>query len=111
LFAVTLILGCKKNPDVVKPATTTSTNSLIADSVTVYAGSYVPNPNIVNPVAINGPLSSATFGGPMGMTMDASGNLYVADYYSDDIRKITPGGMVSTVSTGMDMPSYIAMDA
>ncbi len=111
LIALTLMFGCKKNPDGVKPTTTTSTNSLIADSVTVYAGSFVANPNIVNPLATNGVLSSAAFGGPMGMTMDASGNLYVADYYSDDIRKITPGGMVSTISTGIDMPSYIAIDA
>lgn len=112
LLAVALVIGCSKNSsNTVKPATTTATNSLVADSVRVYAGAYNPNPNIVNPLVTNGLMSSAVFAGPMGMTMDASGNLYIADYYSDDIRKITPAGMVSTISTGMDMPSYIAMDA
>ena len=40
----------------------------------------------------------ASFAGPAGVALDASGNLYVADTFNDLIRKIAPGGMVSTVA-------------
>jgi len=48
----------------------------------------------------NGPI--ATFNGPQGMGLDAEGDLYVADQNNYVIRKITPGGTVSTfVGTGI----------
>ncbi len=40
---------------------------------------------------------SAEFGGPTGIAVDASGNIYVADNLST-IRKITPGGLVTTIA-------------
>jgi len=40
--------------------------------------------------------TEARFNYPYGMAVDASGNLYVADYYSHRIRRITPAGEVST---------------
>ena len=41
---------------------------------------------------------SATLYYPSGMTIDGSGNIYVADQYNNRIRKITPGGIISTVA-------------
>lgn len=48
----------------------------------------------------NGPRTSATFYAPRGMDFDSEGNLYVADYNNNAIRKITPEGIVSTYAGG-----------
>lgn len=42
--------------------------------------------------------TNASFSTPMGITIDASGNLYVADNQNCLIRKITQSGVVSTVA-------------
>lgn len=46
----------------------------------------------------DGPGVSASFNSPQGITIDADGNLYVADTSNDTIRKITPDGVVSTLA-------------
>ena len=44
----------------------------------------------------NGAAGSAQFNSPRGITVDSSGNVYVADSGNNLIRRITPGGEVST---------------
>lgn len=44
----------------------------------------------------NGAANVASFQEPSGLTIDKSGNIYVADFGSGGIRKITPGGEVTT---------------
>lgn len=44
----------------------------------------------------NGSGTSASFNQPLGATVDASGNLYIAEGGSHLIRKITPAGVVTT---------------
>ena len=63
----------------------------------------------------NGTGTAATFNHPHGLTVDASANIYVADYLNGQIRKITPEGVVSTVPfTRIDQilaPTSVAVDA
>ena len=59
----------------------------------------------------NGPGASASFNQPEGVAVDAAGNVYVADAGNNLIRKITPGGLVTTFASGIGNPSGIAVDA
>jgi sugar lactone lactonase YvrE len=45
---------------------------------------------------VNGTGTSALFANPMGIAVDAGGNLYVADSLNQKVRKISPAGVVST---------------
>jgi streptogramin lyase len=42
--------------------------------------------------------TAAQFSLPAGVAVDASGNVYVADYANHKIRRITPAGVVTTVA-------------
>lgn len=56
---------------------------------------------------INGNVSVATFNSPVGVAVDASGNVYVSQL--SEIRMITPAGMVSTIA-GAFQPGKINGD-
>ena len=45
-----------------------------------------------------GPATGAQLSGPRRVALDASGNLYVADLGNNCIRKISPGGTITTVA-------------
>jgi sugar lactone lactonase YvrE len=51
--------------------------------------------------------SSATFQNPAAIAADGSGNLYVADTYNNEIRKVTPGGVVTTIAGGAALASPV----
>jgi sugar lactone lactonase YvrE len=52
---------------------------------------------------VDGPGNVAEFDQPWGVSVDSSGNLYVGDINNNEIRKITAGGVVSTLAGS---PSY-----
>ncbi|WP_206002760.1 NHL repeat-containing protein [Paraburkholderia polaris] len=73
----------------------------------------------------NGTGTAASFNQPFGVAVDASGNVYVGDASSNEIRMITPAGVVSTLAgsgtagsangTGtaasFNSPTHVAVDA
>ncbi len=47
-----------------------------------------------------GPATAALVQYPTGVACDASGNLYIADYGNNRVRKINPAGIISTIAGG-----------
>ena len=45
-----------------------------------------------------GPATAAEINNPYGVAIDGSGNIYIADYYNNRIRKVTPAGIITTVA-------------
>jgi uncharacterized protein (TIGR03437 family) len=48
----------------------------------------------------NGPAAAASLGLIESLTMDTAGNLYLSDAYNHLVRKVAPGGSISTVVGG-----------
>lgn len=44
--------------------------------------------------------TAATLSGPAGVAVDSSGNLFIADFYNSRIRKVSTGGIITTVAGG-----------
>jgi streptogramin lyase len=56
---------------------------------------------------LDGPSDTATFSSPAGLVLDGSGNLYVADVGNCLIRRVSPGGPVSTVAGALGQTDLI----
>ncbi|HEY6346419.1 MAG TPA: hypothetical protein VIY49_33430 [Bryobacteraceae bacterium] len=93
-------------------------------TITVYAGNAEgPLANIGD----GGPATSAGLSIPVGLAMDSSGNLYIADSFENRIRKVATNGIITTVAgsgsgsysgdggpatqAGLSMPQGVAVDA
>jgi len=83
LIIVSFITACKKNNNS-KPST-----PVITTVVSTFAGSGSQG-------STNGFGTAASFDNPIGVAVDASSNIYVAEQGNSLIRKISPTGVVST---------------
>jgi hypothetical protein len=59
-----------------------------------------------NQGSANGVGGAASFHWPFGLTVDGSGNVYVADTFNDLIRMIAPGGTVTALAGQVGMSTY-----
>ena len=57
----------------------------------------------------NGSGSDARFNTPLGVAVDAAGNIYVADSKNNLIRKLDPANNVTTYATGFNQPNGVAL--
>jgi hypothetical protein len=74
--------------------------NIASQTVTVYAGTPGDTGDY-----LDGPAASAKFNQPASIIMASDGTMYVADQQNSAIRKITPGGTVSTLCGGTVGPT------
>jgi sugar lactone lactonase YvrE len=91
-------------------------------TITTFAGTGAPGSG-----GDGGPASSAGLSAPIALCLDAAGNLFIADYYNNRVRRVGADGVITTVAgTGVagysgdgaaatsaliNAPSSLAMDA
>jgi len=64
---------------------------------------FVPFAGVTSGVGDGRAAVSATLSYPQALALDALGNLYIADFGAARVRKVTPGGIISTVAgTGVN---------
>ena len=62
-------------------------------TISTYAGGA-----FTGPVGDGGPATAAMLSSAAGLAVDSAGNLYIATGHDDRIRKVTPGGIISTIA-------------
>jgi sugar lactone lactonase YvrE len=70
-------------------------------TITTVAG----NGSILTGLGDGGPATGATVSVPTGLAVDTAGNLFIADYGHDRIRKVSPSGIITTVA-GTGVSTY-----
>ena len=58
--------------------------------------------------ASDGSGTAARFSSPQGVALDADGSMIVADTGNNAVRRVTTGGAVTTLATGLDGPRAVA---
>ena len=94
-------------------ALNTAGNLYIADSDNARIRQVAPN-GVISTIAGNGTVgfsgdnglaTAAEFSNPLGLAVDSTGNLYIADSNNHRIRRMVPGGIVGTAA-GTGTPSF-----
>jgi sugar lactone lactonase YvrE len=76
-------------------------NNCVVRKVTASSGiitTVAGTPNSCAYSGDGGPATSAHLNTPVGVAVDSSGNIYIADYYNQRIRKVATNGTITTVA-------------
>jgi trimeric autotransporter adhesin len=96
-----------------------SGNLYIADTTNTVIRRVDASTGVISTVAGNGtagfsgdggPATSASMTGPTGVTVDAAGNLYIADWQNNVIRRVDAGGIIQTVAGNFHLGKGYAGD-
>lgn len=74
------------------------TTSIAWSQVPSFTISTVAGNGTAGDTGDGGPASNAELNGPRGVTEDIYGNLYIAEYYGQRVRKVTPSGTITTLA-------------
>jgi uncharacterized protein (TIGR03437 family) len=58
-----------------------------------------------------GPATAASLKAPAGLAVDSAGDVYIADTGNNRLRKVTPGGAITTVTAALSAPTGLAFDS
>jgi serine/threonine protein kinase, bacterial len=114
-LTVSTFAGSGINGDTDGPAATAQFTNPMGLTTDAQGNVYVTSGQCIKKITLTGQVSTlagvynasgyidatttvARFNNPLGLTADAQGNIYVADYGNHCIRKITPAGVVTTVA-------------
>lgn len=73
-------------------------------TITTFAGTGAPGYS-----GDGGQASAATLTGPTGVAVDAAGNVYICDRENAVVRRVTPGGLITTIA-GTQQPTPASGD-
>src|SRR5205814_1055211 len=101
--------------------TVTATNVGISPvNISLIASAAIPTSNgVIHTIAgtgvpgcagDGGPATTAELHGPSGIAFDSAGNLFIADSLNHAVRRMTPGGAITTI-TSSDHPNHACPDA
>src|SRR5204862_1434997 len=77
--------------------TVTATNSLATTSSVINVITTVAGTGTIGFSGDESAAPDARLNYPKGVSVDSSGNIFVADYANNRIRRVTPAGTISTV--------------
>jgi sugar lactone lactonase YvrE len=85
----------------------TSQRIILFFSFVFFAANLLAQPGTITTIAGG----STPLNGPYGVSVDSAGNVYIADWASGNILKVSPGGVMTTVWNNINFPEDVAVDS